>query len=299
MPLISAGLSRLLGVEDTFGLNLVVILAVTGLFAASVYAGLEKGIRRLSNLNVALTLILIAFVLVVGPTLFILKTGTDAVGHMLQNFIRMSFWTDPVNETGFVESWTVFYWAWWIALGPFMGMFVARISKGRTLREVVFGMLGFGTGGCALFFMILGNYALHLELTEALSVTSILAAEGPPAAIIAVIASLPAGTFVLALFCLVSLVFMATTYDSAAYTLALGATRKLAIGDHPPRWHRMFWAVGISVMPATLMFLGGLKSFQTASIVVSLPLIGVFALMAAALLRSLREDYPGADVEST
>ncbi len=291
VPLISAGLSRLLGVEDSFVLNLGVIVAVTGLFAASVYSGLEKGIRRLSNLNVALTLLLIAFVLAVGPTLFLLKTGTNSIGHMLQNFVRMSFWTDPIDNSGFVESWTVFYWAWWIALGPFMGMFVARISKGRTLREVVFGMLGFGAGGCALFFVILGNYALHLELTGALSVTSILAAESASTAIVAVIASLPMGQAMLGLFCLVSLVFMATTYDSAAYTLALGATRRLRMGEHPARWHRMFWAVGISVMPATLMFLGGLKSFQTASLVVSVPLIGVGILMAASLVRALREDH--------
>ncbi|MEE2897570.1 MAG: BCCT family transporter [Gemmatimonadota bacterium] len=290
VPLISNGLSELLAIPDSFGLSVVVVLVVTAVFAASVYVGLERGIRRLSNLNVVLTLALLVFVLVAGPTLFILKTGTNSLGHVLQNFVRMNSWTEPIGETGFVETWTIFYWAWWIALGPYMGMFVARISRGRSIREITLGMLAFGTAGCALFFIVFGNYALHLELTEALSVTSILQDEGAPQAIIAVVQSLPLAPVVLALFCLVCLVFMATTYDSAAYTLALGASRRLEVGQDPPRWHRLFWAFGIGVLPITLMFLGGLTPFQTASVVVSLPLIAVGVLMAVSLVRSLRED---------
>ena len=291
VPLISTGLSRLFGVEDTFGLNIAVIVAVTATFSASVWYGLEKGIQRLSRWNIILTLLLLAFVLIVGPTVFILDTGTNALGQMLQNFIKMNFWTDPIDETGFVESWTIFYWAWWIALAPFMGMFVARISKGRTLREVVIGMIGIGPAGCLIFFTILGNYALKLELDGALSVTSQLQTEGAPYAITSVILSLPAGVAALALFCLVSLVYMATTYDSAAYTLALGATRRLAMGDHPPRWHRLFWAVVVGIIPLALMYLGGLKAFQTASIAVSLPLVAVGVLLAVALVKSLRADH--------
>ena len=290
VQLISNGLSQLLGVPDSDLLKVVVVLAVTAVFATSVYFGLERGIKRLSNLNVALTFALLLFVLVAGPTLFILKTGTSSLGHVLQNFVRMNSWTDPVRESGFVETWTIFYWAWWIALGPYVGMFVARISRGRTVREVTFGMLGFGMAGCALFFIVFGNYALHLELTEVLSVTSVLREEGAPQAIIAVVRSLPFSSAVLALFCAVCLVFMATTYDSAAYTLALGATRRLAVGEDPPRWHRLFWAFALGVLPITLMFLGDLTPFQTASVVVSLPLIPVGVLMAVSLVRSLRED---------
>ena len=290
VPLISAGIGDLVGIPDSFVLNLGVVAAVTATFATSLWFGLERGIQRLSTANIGMTFLLLLFVLIAGPTLFILKTGTTALGHGLQNFVRMLFWTDPVLETGFVETWTVFYWAWWIALGPYMGMFVARISRGRTLREVTLGMLGYGTAGCALFFMVFGNYALHLELTEVLSVTGILDQDGAPRAIVAVVRSLPWSQVVLSLFCLVSLIFMATTYDSAAYTLALGATRRLDVGTDPPRWHRLFWACAISILPVTLMFLGGLTAFQTASVVVSVPLIGVGVVMAVALVRSLRED---------
>lgn len=289
VPLIAAALSELLGVADSFTLKVLVVIAVTGLMGLSVYFGLERGIKRLSNLNVVLTLTLLTFVLVAGPTLFILRTGTVSVGHLIQNFVRMNWFTDPGRDPVFVETWTIFYWAWWIALGPFMGMFVARISKGRSIREVILGMLGYGTVGCALFFIVLGNYALDLELTGKLRVTETLQSDGAPQAIVSVVQSLPASGVALALFCLVSIVFMATTYDSAAYTLALGATRRLPMDEHPPRWHRLFWAVGISLLPVTLMFLGGLTPFQTASVVVSLPLIGVGVMLAWSLVRALRE----------
>ncbi len=289
VPLIAAGLSQLLGVPDSFTLEVLVVIAVTGLMGLSVYFGLDRGIKRLSTLNVVLTLALLAYVLAVGPTLFILRTGTQSVGHVIVNFVRMSWLTDSGRDHVFVETWTIFYWAWWIALGPFMGMFVARISKGRSIREIILGMLGYGTVGCALFFIVLGNYALDLELTEKLQVTEILQREGAPHAIIGVVQSLPLSGLVLALFCLVSVVFMATTYDSAAYTLALGATRRLPIDEHPPRWHRLFWAVAISLLPVTLMFLGGLVPFQTASVVVSLPLIAIGVMLAWSLAHALRE----------
>ena len=290
VPLISAGTSRLFSIPDTFELQLGVVILVTLMFSVSVYLGLEKGIKRLSNINVILTLLLLLFVLVAGPTLFILKMGTDAIGHTLQNFIRMSTWTDPVGETGFVESWTVFYWAWWIALGPYVGMFIAKISRGRTIREVVLGVLGFGTLGSTLFFVVFGNYALHLELNNLLSVTGILSNNDAPTAIVSVISTLPFGAMALFLFSVVCLIFMATTYDSAAYTLAMGASKRVEADESPARWHRLFWAFGISILPVTLMFLGGLEPFKTASIVVSLPMIVIGLLMAISFVRSLRQD---------
>ena len=291
VPLISAELGALLGIQENFRLNLAIILTVTGLFSVSVYSGLERGIKRLSNLNAILALALVAFIVAAGPTLFVLETGTNALGQVGQSFIRMSMWTDSIRNTGFVESWTIFYWAWWIALGPFMGMFVARISRGRSIREVIFGVIGFGSAGCTLFFVVLGNYALHLDLIGRLPVTALLRSEGAPRAIVAVIESLPFGQVVLVLFCIVSLIFMATTYDSAAYTLALGATRRLASDGNPARWHRLFWAFAISVLPVALIFLGGLRSLQSGVVVGSLPLLGVGILLAAALVRGLRETH--------
>ena len=122
-----------------------------------------------------LAFLLLLFILVVGPTLFILKMGTNSIGLILQNLFRMNTWTDPVRNSGFVESWTVFYWAWWMAYAPFVGIFVTRISRGRTLREVIGGMLTFGSLGAAAFYIVLGNYAMHLDLKGMLDVTGMIA----------------------------------------------------------------------------------------------------------------------------
>jgi len=289
-PMIAAGVSLLLGVEESFALKLMVMALCTALFSISVYLGLEKGIKRLSDINIIMTKAILVYVLVAGPTIFILKMATNSFGFMVVNYVRMSTWTDPLTESGFVEDWTIFYWAWWIAVGPFMGIFVARISEGRTIRQIVLGMLGFGTLGSAVYYAILGNYALYLELNDLLPVTRIVAEQGEPAAIVRVIASLPFGTALLAVFCVASLVFLATTYDSASYTLASSTTREMHGDQEPARWLRLFWAIALGGLPIALMRIGGLEPLRTASLVVSLPLLFVFVAMAVSLTKSLRED---------
>jgi BCCT family betaine/carnitine transporter len=290
-PLITAAVSRFIGIPEEFYMSVAAVILGTILFAASVYAGIDRGIRRLSNLNVILALLFLAFVLLAGPTLFLLKATTDAVGFALQNFVRMMTWTDPFTDSGFVENWTVFYWAWWLALGPFMGIFVSKISRGRTIREMVFGMLGYGSLGCVLFFAILGNYALHVHLNDLAPVMDTLNNKdlGAPAAIVDVLVSLPSGRWLLPYFAVICLIFMATTYDSASYTLASCATRKLPADQHPARWNRVFWALSLGLVPITLLILGGLRSLQTAAVVVSLPLILVGIVMSVSLVKSLRE----------
>jgi BCCT family betaine/carnitine transporter len=214
---------------------------------------------------------------------------------MTQNFVRMSFWTDPFTESGFVESWTVFYWAWWIAFAPYVGLFVTRISRGRTIRQVIGGMLVFGSLGSWLFYMVLGNYSLFLELEGQVSITGIVAADGGSYAIVAMLDTLPLASLVVAVFCLVSIIFAATTYDSASYTLASVATLFLRAGDDPARWHRVFWAFALGALPATLLFIGGITVLQTTLLVVSLPILVVGIVMSISLLKSLQVDRPKND----
>jgi len=290
-PMIAACIGRITGWEVDFGLEIGVVLISVLMFAISVWLGLKKGIKRLSDFNMWLAFILLGFVLMVGPTIFLLKTSVNSIVLMAQNFIRMNTWTDGFTESAFVENWTIFYWAWWIAYGPFVGLFVTRISRGRTIRQVIFGMLGYGSLGAAMFYMILGNFGLSLEITETLAVSSVLADEGGPVAIVATLDQLPFAVVVIAAFAIISLVFSATTYDSASYILASCATRRLMPGEDPDRWHRVFWAMALAVLPLTLMFVGGLKTVQTATLIVSLPLIFVGILMAVALVRQLHADH--------
>ncbi len=290
-PMIAAAVGRVTGWEADFGLQFGVVVVSVVMFATSVWLGLKKGIKRLSDINMWLAFVLLAFVLVVGPTIFLLNTSMNSVGLMAQNFIRMNTWTDAFTNSGFVKNWTIFYWAWWIAYGPFVGLFVARISRGRTLRQVIFGMLVYGSLGGALFYMVFGNFGLYLETTETISITSVLAKDGGPAAIMTILDQLPFGIVVITVFALIALIFSATTYDSASYILASCATRSLSAAEDPVRWHRVFWAVALAVLPLTLMFIGGLKTVQSATLVVSLPLIFVGVLMAVSLLRQLQSDF--------
>jgi BCCT family betaine/carnitine transporter len=290
-PMISAAFADLAGLERSFALDVAVITVCIAIFGTSAYLGLERGFKRMADATMVLALVLLLFVLVVGPTLFILKMSTNSVGLVLQNFLRMNTWTDPIRNAGFVENWTVFYWAWWIAYGPFVGLFVTRISRGRSLREIILGMLSFGTLGAGLFYMVLGNYALHLDLAKLVDVTGLMASVGEAQAIAAVIASLPQGTLALLAFVVVAVVLLATTYDSASYTLASVSTRRLEAGRHPARWNRLFWACALGLVPVTLMFVeGGIKVVLSATIVVSLPLIAVGVLLAVSLLQMLRAD---------
>ena len=235
---------------------------------------------------------LLMFILIVGPTAFLLKTSLNGVGVMAQNFIRMNFWTEPFSDTGFVESWTIFYWAWWIAFAPYVGLFVTRISRGRSIRQVIAGMLIWGSLGSWLFYMVMGNYALFLELSGSVDFTGIMRNVNGSAAIVAMLEQLPLATIVIGLFSLIAIIFSATTYDSASYTLASSATLHLKAGDDPARWHRVFWAFALGLMPVALMLLkGNLRPIQVILLIVSLPILFVGIAMSVSLVQSLREDH--------
>ena len=284
---VSSALNRLTGIADGIGLQIGVVMAATGLIAFSVYRGLNEGIRRLSTINAALALALIGYIFLLGPSRFIVEAGITSLGTVSGNFLRMLTWTDPLEGADFVESWTVFYWAWWLAMGPFIGMFICRISRGRSLRELIFGVLGWGSLGCALFFMVLGGYAQYLEINDIYPVVSEATEVSPSVALAGMISILPLGSVLVLLLAMIGLAFVATTYDSAAYTLAAGATRHLQTGEHPARLHRVFWAFALGALPLSLLFLGGLRELQTASLLASLPILAVYAMLGLSIWRML------------
>jgi BCCT family betaine/carnitine transporter len=290
-PILSESISSLFDIERTFALDAFVIAVWTAIFGTTVYLGMEKGIKRLADANVYLGFLLCAFVLVAGPTVFILDTFTNSVGLLAMNFVKMSLYTDPVGQSGFPQTWTVFYWAWWIAYAPFMGLFVARISRGRTVREVVSANLIWGSFGCWLFFAVFGNTALHDQLTGKVEVIQIMNRVSPQAAIVAVVEALPMGTIVLVLFVAMCFIYSATTLQASAYTIASVASKDLVAGEsEPTRWNRLFWALALGGVAVALMKVGGLKPLQTASLIVAVPLIFVIALCVWSFLRWLKED---------
>ena len=288
VELTTSSISQLTALQDSKQMRLIVMLIVTLLIAFSVYKGLNKGIRILSVLNARLALIIMFFVFIVGPSAFILEMGVTTISHMTSNIIKMLTWTDPLQRGDFVENWTVFYCAWAIALGPFIGMFIAKISKGRSIREVIFGMMGWGSLGCSLFFVILGNYALELELSGKYSVVDHVNELGQSSAIAAIIELLPLGSLLVALLAIIGVIFAATTYDSASYTLAASSCKQLEACEDPKKMLRMYWAIFLGLLPSALLFIGGLETIKTATIMASFPILFIYGVMMISIMRMLK-----------
>lgn len=291
VPLVAAFLSKLTGITDDFVLRLAVLVFWTALFGTSVWHGLKAGIQKLSDINIVLAVLVVLFVLIAGPTVFLLTLWANSFGLMIDNFVRMSFWLDPIQHGGFPDAWTLFYWAWWIAYAPLMALFFGRISRGRTIRRTVIGIMTWGPLGCLSFMAICGGYALHLELTGALPVTEILSKEGNARAVAEIIAAMPAGTFMTFVFTVLSFIFLATTLDSVAYVLASISTRDLPGDQEPARPVRLIWAFALAFVAVGLLVVDGLKTVQAVSVITALPLIPVLFGLVKSLLVWLDEDF--------
>ncbi|HDK3568870.1 TPA: BCCT family transporter [Staphylococcus aureus] len=298
VPLISAGIERLTGLD---GKNMIlrsaILLTITVIFAISSYTGLKKGIQKLSDINVWLSFVLLAFIFIIGPTVFIMETTVTGFGNMLRDFFHMATWLEPFGgikgrkETNFPQDWTIFYWSWWLVYAPFIGLFIARISKGRRLKEVVLGTIIYGTLGCVLFFGVFGNYAVYLQISGQFNVTQYLNTHGTEATIIEVVHHLPFPSLMIVLFLVSAFLFLATTFDSGSYILA-AASQKKVVGE-PLRANRLFWAFALCLLPFSLMLVGGeraLEVLKTASILASVPLIVIFIFMMISFLIILGRD---------
>ncbi len=292
VPLVSSLLSQLLNIEDSILLQMLVIALWTSIFGTSSYLGLKKGIKVLSDFNVWLFFILMAIVLLAGPTLYLLDITVNTIGLWLNNMIRMSFWTDPIEQGGFPEAWTIFYWAWWIAYAPMMGLFFARISRGRTIKQVVVGVIGFGFLGTFLFLSLAGGYVLYLEGEDLLDASGILHDQGMSALVSEVISQLPFPALVLGITTLASVIFYATTFDSAAFVLASICTKGLKGNQEPNKAIRLLWAVALGFVAVGLALAGGFDTVKSMSVISSLPVIPILIMMCITLVVWMKSDFP-------
>ena len=288
-PVLSVIIREVFGIPQNydFVVRIIVLIIWVCIFGTSVYLGLDKGIQKLSNINVVMAFIFMAIVLFVGPTTDIFKMEVNSLGLYASDFVKMSTYTDPFGNGKFTQEWTVFYWGWWLAFMPMMGMFVGRISRGRTIRNVVWGQLIWGSLGCCVSFMIFGGYSLFLQETGRVDLASILQSEGQSAAIVAILQTLPMPKLMMIFLCLVCFVYLATTIDSCAYVLA-GTTMKRLKGDEEPaRWNRIFWAILFCLLSIGLMLIGGLEAVKTISVLTGLPLIAVLILLIISVKKML------------
>lgn len=263
-----------------------ILVLVTGLaigYTGSAILGIEKGIKRVSTFNVILFLIILVFVLAFSPLTFIFDLGITGMKQYLSNFVDMSLYVDMGGDQSWLGSWTVFYWAWWISFAPMTGVFIARISRGRTLRQVVFGAMVGGTAATLPWFVTLGGYSMYLQYTDQLPLLSIIQQYGISVATYPILAQLPLGGLITALFMLLIFTFLITTIDSATVSLAILTTAEGT--QHPSVANRFVWGMIVSLFTSLLLIIGGVGILQSFTIIAGLPMaiLGLFTVVGFAI----------------
>ncbi len=283
---ISAGLNFLFGTPDTTAMQVGLIFIITGFATASVVSGLGAGVRRLSELNIYLAAALALFVLAVGPTLFILGGFLQTLGYYVSSLPALSFWTETFENSQWQNSWTVFYWAWWISWAPFVGTFIARISKGRTVREFVLGVLLLPSMVSFMWMSVFGGSAMYLELNNIGNLSEAVN-ENVATALFVMLENFPLTGITSFIGIVLVVVFFVTSSDSGSLVVDnLTSGGKL---DSPVP-QRVFWAVTEGVVAAVLMLSGGLGALQSAAIAVGLPFACVLLVMCFSLLKGLNQE---------
>ncbi|MFD3514969.1 BCCT family transporter [Streptomyces sp. NPDC058657] len=286
---VSKGLNIVTGVEDSLTVELIIIGSLSAAFVLSAFSGLHKGVKWLSTSNIVLAALLMLFVFVLGPTVFILDAIPAAVGGYLNDLLPMATRTGAFGDSEWLGTWTIFYWAWWLSWAPFVGTFIARISRGRTIREFLIGVLLVPSGATVVWFCVMGGSAIRLDQTGVADMAS-SAKEGAEASLFALLEALPLGTVTACIAMLLVMTYFVTSADSAS--LVMGSlTSRGAL--HPPTWLVVLWGVLMAAVAAGLLVAGGLNSLQTATILVALPFVLVMLGLCWALIKELRED-PGA-----
>jgi len=290
IPIVAAAVSSVTGLAHSFWLEFGTLVFVTAIFCISSSLGLKKGLSKLSDFNVMIAMALLLFVFIVGPTVFLTDMAITSLGLMVSEMIRMTTWMDPMSSSGFTKDWTVFYYAWFVAYAPFMSLFIAKISRGRTVRQVVLGPVIIASLGCGCFYLVFGNFGLHLQITGQLDVINLVKTVKGATAIMAVADFIPLASLYKVVFGAVTAISMATTFDAVSFALAATTTRKLSPDEEPARWNRLFWAVSLGMVPTGIMLIDGpLSVLQTASIVVGLPVLGVVWIGVASFLREYKQ----------
>ena len=282
----AAGLNFLFGwpMGTTFQVTLIAV--ITGLATMSVVAGLDAGVKRLSQLNIYLAAIFMLFIIIVGPTLFIFSVFTQSLGEYVAVLPELSFWSEAFTGTTWQQGWTIFYWGWWISWSPFVGMFIARISKGRSVRELILGVMIFPTLLSALWMSVFGGAAINLQL-EGIRDVATAVNENVATALFDMLEAFPLTNFTSLLGIILVISFFVTSSDSGSLVVDhLTSGGKL----DSPKPQRVFWAIMEGLIAAVLLIGGGLGALQTAAITTGLPFALVLLIMCGSLYVAFHEE---------
>lgn len=305
----NTGLNTMFGMEVSLNNQIMLIFVISGIATLSVISGVGRGVRILSEVNMWLTVGILVFLLCFGPTRFLLGSLVQNIGDYLNNLLSLSTWTDSYTESKWQSSWTAFYWGWWMAWAPFVGMFIARVSKGRTIRQFIVGVLLVPTLLGFIWLTLFGSTALYIELfhhiiNESGELVSAIGQAGLVDAVKADVSTalyvtldkLDAGIFgTIAAF--IATLLIATYFITSSDSGTLVITTILSMGnENPPVGHRVFWGLGEGAVAAILLMVGGLHAMQTASIIVALPFSLVMIIMMWGLVKALRQESLGTNV---
>ncbi|RXJ93385.1 choline transporter [Malaciobacter molluscorum] len=284
---VNTGLNYLWGVPVNSISQVILIISITALATLSVTTGLDKGIKILSEINLVLAVLLLLFVLVAGHTIFLLQAYVQNIGDYASNLLKSTFNLFAYQKTDWLGGWTILYWAWWISWSPFVGLFIARISRGRTIREFTLGVLLVPTGFTLMWMTFFGNSAISLILNDGLTSFGEIVKSNVPIAIFAFLEHFSFSGLTSIIATVMVIVFFVTSSDSGSMVIDMLCSNG---NDNTPIWQRVYWAVGEGVVASILILAGGLSALQTMTIASALPFAIVLLIACYGLIKALRVD---------
>ena len=283
---INSGLNYLFGIEQSSSNQIILIVVVSTMASLSVFLGLDKGIKRLSELNLVLALALLCFVFIVGPSIYLLQTTIQNAGQYISNLFSMTFNLYAYQSNGWIGGWTIMYWAWWISWSPFVGMFIARVSEGRSIREFIVGVLLIPSGFTLIWMGFMGNAALYSILQEANTGLVAAVQRDSSVALFEFLQTMPLSSVMSMLATLLVMLFFVTSADSGA----LVTDYLTAKSENSPTWQRLFWTALMAFLAIVLLLSGGLGALQSATMLSALPFTLIMLLICWGLLKALHLD---------
>jgi choline/glycine/proline betaine transport protein len=282
---VNAGFSYLFDIDVSTTNQIIIMCVITGLAVISVATGLDKGIKILSETNMVLAVILLLLIFVLGPTVFLLQAYLQNIGDYLADIVHNTFNLFAYQKTNWIGGWTIFYWGWWLAWAPFVGLFIARISRGRTIREFIIGVMLIPTVFTLFWMTVFGNSAIDLVYNQGVVALGDMVSKDSSVALFVFFDNFPM-TSVLSFFSVLMIViFFVTSCDSGAMVVDMLCSHGK---NDTPLWQRVYWAVGIGIVAAILLLAGGLNALQTMTIASALPFTIVLLLAIVGLIKSLR-----------
>ena len=290
---IAAAIADLLGISTSFTLMVIVLIGTAVIYSISSVLGIEKGMRKISDWNVYFCCALLLFIFIFGGhAQYIIDSLCNSLGLLTREFTRMTLWTDPVARTSYPQDWTVFYLVYWLVFGPFTGLFVAKISKGRTIREIIINMLVTGSAGLFLFFGIVTAYQQGLRIDGIMDVPAMLANGQSEQIATATINTLPLAKVAMVLYLVVIVLFLATTLDATSFTLSSTISKDLKLGEEPGKKLKFVWCLLLVAIPIAIAYIGtDIGTIKAIVLATGLPLLIILAIIYHGFLREMFKDF--------